>query len=118
MARGNGRDPYDEDGRRHMRYLVVGLIAVIIGLVVAIIVLAGSDGGSEQTGSETPDLPTRPVDPDGGDSGGVTPDPEPDPEPDDGGTTPDGGGSGGSGSSGGVSPGDSSSGTGSGGIGP
>ncbi|MGA1213056.1 MAG: hypothetical protein ACO3ZZ_04925, partial [Solirubrobacterales bacterium] len=96
MARGSGRDPYDDDGRRHMRYLVIGLIAVIIGLVVAIIVLAGSDSGSDQTGSQTPDLPAREDQTDEGDSGGVTPEPEPEPAPDDGGTTPDGGDSGGS----------------------
>ena len=119
MARGDRRDQYDDDGRRHMRYLVVGLIAVIIGLVAAIVVLAGSDNGSNQTGSETPAIPTRPTDPNE-DSGGVTPEPEPEPEPepDDGGTAPDGGGSGGSGSSGGVSPGGTTGGTGSGGIGP
>ncbi len=116
MARGDRRDQYDDDGRRHMRYLVVGLIAVIIGLVAAIVILAGSDNGSNQTGSETPAIPTRPADPND-DSGGVTPEPEPEPEPepDNGGSTPDGGGSG---SSGGVSPGGTSGGTGSGGIGP
>lgn len=116
MARGDGRDPYDDGGGRSMRYLVMGLIAVIIGLVVAIIVLAGSENGNDQTGSQTVPVPTRPEPSEESDSGGVTPEPVPKPD-EGGGTTPDDGGSSG-GSSGGVSPGGGSSGSGSGGISP
>jgi len=116
MARDGGRDPYDDGGGSGMRYLVMGLIAVIIGLVVAIIILAGSDSGNDQTGSETNPIPTRPVEPDDEDSGGVTPEPEP--TPDEGGDGGSDGGSSGGGSSGGVSPQGGSSGSGSGGIGP
>lgn len=99
-----------------MRYLVLGLLAVIVGLVVAIIILAGSEGGTDQTGTPVPVRPETPDTPN--DSGGVTPEPEPEPTPD---PAPDGGGSGGNGgSSGGVTPGGGtgSSGGSSGGISP
>lgn len=131
MARNDGRDPYDDDGRRRTRFLVLGLIAVIIGLVIAVIVLAGSEEGSDRTGSETVPLPTEQTRPETPDSGGVTPEPESDPDtgggtaPEEGGTTPDEGGGtvpdGGSadqGASGGVAPGGTPSGSGSGGISP
>ena len=119
MSQGTGGQGGPHDGRRHMRYLVGGLIAVIIGLVIAIVVIAGNDGGTqENTGAPEQTRPILPAEPDPEDSsGGVTPEEEnPSPEP-----SPDGGESGGSsgGGSGGVSPeSPQPSGGQSGGIGP
>lgn len=49
-------------GRPHgnMRLLVAGLIAVIVGLVVAILVIASGDGG-EDTTSSVPTITTEPT---------------------------------------------------------
>ncbi len=50
-----GQDNYPpgpEDQRKHLRYLIVGLIAVIVGLVFAVIVISGGDStNSEPTGT-------------------------------------------------------------------
>ena len=56
--------PEDPDHHPHgnMRLVVAGLIAVIVGLVIAIFVIAGDDGGSDTTAtsaSETTTLPTE-----------------------------------------------------------
>jgi hypothetical protein len=120
-------DPHysPEDKQKHLRYLLIGMVAVIVGLVIAILVISGGDDSSTvPTG--TTDLPVVtgdtgvvPVTPTGEtgptgdtattgdtgtttDSGGVTPPPEPAPVPDTGPTTPD---------SGGVTPGGGSTGT-------
>lgn len=114
MNQGTGGQGGPDDGRRHMRYLVGGLIAVIIGLIIAIVVIAGNDGGTEEnTGAPEQTRPIVPAEPDPGDaSGGVT--------PEEGNTTPEPSGDGGeSGGSGGVSPeSPQPSGGQSGGIGP
>jgi eukaryotic-like serine/threonine-protein kinase len=48
----------DDDGRPHgnMKLLVAGLVAVIAGLVIAIVVIAGNDGGDS-----TPAATTAPI---------------------------------------------------------
>jgi hypothetical protein len=57
--------PPDDGGdgrpRGNLRLLVAGLIAVIVGLVIAIIVIAGDDGGSDTvpTPTELSTLPTE-----------------------------------------------------------
>lgn len=128
--RGKGRPVGPEDQQRHMRYLVIALLAVIAGLIIAVIVISRDDSSStEQTGTtdipavidnttdEAPVAPTGDSGPTGDtatpdNSGGVSPEPAPDTGGGSGGVSPD---------SGGVSPGspDSSSGSGnSGGIGP
>ena len=119
-----------EDQQRHLRYLVIGLLAVIAGLIVAVIIISGSDSSdSESMGTtDTPavvDPTPEPVTPTGEtgsagdtaatdtDSGGVSPEPTPDTgTTDSGGTTPD--------NSGGISPDGSGTGSGnqSGGITP
>lgn len=141
IMRNDDRDPHGDDGQytpedkqKHLRYLLIGLVAVIIGLVIAVFVISGGDSedpvptGTTDVPAVTgttgvvPVVPTGPTGPTGdtavtgdtgttSDSGGVTPPPAPAPEPDptppdSGGITPDGGS--GSpdpgGSSGGISP--------------
>lgn len=144
IMRNGDRDPRQDphyspdDQKRHLRWLLVGLLAVIVGLVIAIFVISGSDD-SEPASSGTTDVQTTtdsggvvPVTPTGDtgatsttdtDSGGVSPTPDTGTTtgttPDSGGTTPT------TPDSGGVTPGGTdSSGTGSqsggqsGGIGP
>lgn len=115
---GNGRAPIGpEDQQRHLRYLIIGLLAVIAGLIIAVIIISGSDSSdNEQTGATdtpavtdtAPEVVTPAPTGDTGstgettspdtDSGGVAPEPAPDSgtTTDSGGTTP--------GNSGGVSP--------------
>jgi hypothetical protein len=49
-----------DGGHGNMRLLVAGLIAVIVGLVIAIVVIAGGDGDNDtvSTPSEITTLPT------------------------------------------------------------
>ncbi len=57
--RGNGHEPIGpEDQQRHLRYLIIGLLAVIAGLIVAVIIISGSGSSdSEQTGTtDTPSV--------------------------------------------------------------
>lgn len=137
IMRNDDRDPHGDDGQytpedkqKHLRYLLIGLVAVIIGLVIAVFVISGGDSedpvptGTTDVPAVTGDTGAVPVVPTGptgatgdtgttSDSGGVTPEPVPEPAPDpapappdSGGITPDGGS--GSpdpgGSSGGISP--------------
>jgi len=117
MRNDDDRDPRRDDGnqytpedkQKHLRYLLIGLAAVIVGLVIAILVISGGND-SDPVPTGTTDLPAVtgdtgvvPVTPTGEtgptgdtgtttDSGGVTPTPEPVPVPDTGPTTPDSGG--------------------------
>ena len=119
-GRGNGQYS-PEDKQKHLRYLLIGLLAVIIGLVIAIFVISGGDdgdtvpAGTTDVPAVTGDTGVVPVAPTGEtgatgettttdetgtttDSGGVTPEPEPVPDtgpttPDSGGITPEGGSS-------------------------
>jgi hypothetical protein len=108
IMRNGDRDPQQDphyspdDQKRHLRWLLVGLLAVIIGLVIAIFVISGSDD-SEPASSGTTDVeavtddggvvPAVPETPDTGttdsdtDSGGVSPE-----TPDTGTTDTDSGG--------------------------
>jgi hypothetical protein len=73
IMRNGDRDPRQEphyspdDQKRHMRWLLVGLLAVIVGLVIAIFVISGSDD-SEPASSGTTDVEAVT------DDGGVVPD--------------------------------------------
>ena len=132
--RGNGRPPTGpEDQQRHLRFLLVALLAVIAGLIIAVVVISSGDSSNtEPTGTTdvpaiTPTTtdgglvdPTDEAGPTGGtgttgtNSGGVSPELAPDSGGDgSGGITPGSGGvspgtgtdgNGSDGSSGGISP--------------
>ena len=54
--------PGDPDGHRrgNVRLLVAGLIAVIVGLVVAIVVIASDDGGDSASTASEPEITLSP----------------------------------------------------------
>ena len=58
--------PEDPDHRPHgnMRLLVAGLIAVIVGLLIAVVVIAGDDGGSDTVPTVPSEATTLTTEPD------------------------------------------------------